>query len=74
MTQSGQVKKSVEPLEASEVKEAPEVKETPKPKSKMDVLIEKLKVEKPEAYEQYVAAAKAKRPVWIYPDLTIRIG
>ncbi len=68
MTQSGQVKKSVEPLEASEVKPAP------KPKSKMDALIEQLKAEKPEVYQQYVAAAKAKRPVWIYPDMTVRIG
>jgi hypothetical protein len=40
----------------------------------MDMLIERLKEEKPDAYEQYVAAAKKKRPVWIYPDLTIRIG
>jgi hypothetical protein len=71
MTQSGQVKKSVEPLEASEVKELPK---KPEPKSKMDLLIEDLKAKKPEVYEQYVAAAKAKRPVWIYPDLTVRIG
>ncbi len=71
MTQSGQVKKSVEPLEASEVKEAPKKSE---PKSKMELLIEQLKAEKPEVYEQYVAAAKAKRPVWIYPDMTVRIG
>ncbi len=40
----------------------------------MDLLIEELKAKKPEVYEQYVAAAKAKRPVWIYPDLTVRIG
>jgi len=71
MTQSGQVKKSVEPLEASEVKEAPKPS---KPKSKMDELIDQLKAEKPEVYQQYVAAAKAKRPVWIYPDMTVRIG
>ena len=44
------------------------------PKSKMDLLIEQLKKEKPETYNQYVQAAKNKRPVWIYPDLTIRIG
>jgi hypothetical protein len=61
----------VEPLEASEVKELPK---KPEPKSKMDMLIERLKEEKPDAYEQYVTAAKKKRPVWIYPDLTIRIG
>lgn len=71
MTQSGQVKKS--PL----VEEPLEVSEAPKkaaPKSKMDLLIEELKANKPEVYEQYVAAAKNKRPVWIYPDLTVRIG
>ena len=71
MTQSGQPKKplAVEPVS--------EVKETPKeeaPKSKMDLLIEELKTKKPDVYEQYVAAAKAKRPVWVYPDLTVRIG
>lgn len=72
MTQSGQVKKSLEPVAVSE-----EIKEVPKkaaPKSKLDLLIEQLKAEKPEVYEQYVAAAKAKRPAWIYPDLTVRIG
>ena len=71
MTQSGQVKKSPlveEPLAASE---APKKAE---PKSKMDALIEELKAKKPEVYEQYVSAAKNKRPVWIYPDLTVRIG
>lgn len=71
MTQSGQIKKS--PL----VEEPLEVSEAPKkaaPKSKMDLLIEELKAKKPEVYEQYVAAAKNKRPVWIYPDLTVRIG
>ena len=72
MTQSGQVKKSVvEPLEVSEPQELPKKSE---PKSKMDLLIEQLKAEKPEVYAQYVAAAKAKRPVWVYPDLTVRIG
>jgi len=40
----------------------------------MDQLIEELKAKKPEVYQQYVAAAKNKRPVWIYPDLTVRIG
>ena len=71
MTQSGQVKKSLAEEPVSEVKEAPK-KEAPK--TKMDALIEELKSTKPDVYEQYVAAAKAKRPVWIYPDLTVRIG
>jgi hypothetical protein len=68
MTQSGQVKKSPEPV----VEEAPSKKEAPK--SQLDLLIEKLKEEKPDVYDQYVRAAKAQRPVWIYPDLTVRIG
>ena len=54
-----------------------EVKEAPKkaaPKSKLDALIEQLKAEKPEVYEQYVAAIKNRRPAWVYPDLTVRIG
>jgi hypothetical protein len=40
----------------------------------MDLLIERLRKEKPQIYEQYVQAAKNRRPVWIYPDLTVRIG
>jgi len=71
MTQSGQIKKSLLVEEPLEVSEAPK---KAAPKSKMDVLIEELKAKKPEVYEQYVAAAKNKRPVWIYPDLTVRIG
>jgi hypothetical protein len=71
MTQSGQVKKSLAVEPVSEVKEV--LKQEP-PKTKMDALIEELKKVKPDVYEQYVAAAKAKRPVWIYPDLTVRIG
>ena len=54
-----------------------EVKEAPKkaaPKSKLDELIDLLKEEKPEVYEQYVAAIKNRRPAWVYPDLTVRIG
>jgi hypothetical protein len=70
MTQSGQVKKSPEPV--VEEQQLPSKKATPK--SKMELLIEELKEKKPETYEQYVQAAKSKRPVWIYPDLTIRIG
>lgn len=71
MTQSGPVKKSLLEQPVSEVKEEPK---KAAPKSKMELLIEELKATKPEVYEQYVAAAKAKRPVWIYPDLTVRIG
>lgn len=40
----------------------------------MDELIDRLKEEKPAVYEQYVTAARNKRPVWIYPDMTVRIG
>lgn len=71
MTQSGQVKKSLEPLEASEVKEAPK---KAAPKSKLDLLLERLQEEKPDVYQQYEAAIKNRRPAWVYPDLTVRIG
>lgn len=71
MTQSGQVKKSLEPLEASEVKETPK---KAAPKSKLDLLLERLQEEKPDVYQQYEAAIKNRRPAWVYPDLTVRIG
>lgn len=64
MTQSAQPKKQPEPL----------AKKEEAPKSKMDELIDRLKEEKPAVYEQYVTAARNKRPVWIYPDMTVRIG
>jgi len=79
MTQSGQSKKSLnskpkvvvtEPLEP-EIKEPP-VKE--EPKTEIDILIERLKTEKPQTYEVYVKALKAQKRAWIYPDLTIRVG
>jgi hypothetical protein len=47
--------------------------EAPK-KTKLEELLDRLKEEKPALYEQYVNAAKNKRPVWVYPDLTLRIG
>jgi len=69
MTQSGPSKKpqpaAAKPVEA-------EV-EAPK-KTKLEELLDRLKEEKPALYEQYVNAAKNKRPVWVYPDLTLRIG
>ena len=78
MTQSGQTKKSTskpkvvvtEPLE-------PELKEPPvreEPKTEVDILIERLRDEKPQVYESYVAALKAQKRAFIYPDLTVRIG
>ena len=78
MTQSGQTKKSTskpkvvvtEPLEP-ELKEPP-VKE--EPKTEVDILIERLRDEKPQVYESYVAALKAQKRAFIYPDLTVRIG
>lgn len=54
------------------MEEAPSKKEAPK--TQLDSLIDQLKAEKPDVYEQYVRAAKSQRPVWIYPDLTVRIG
>ncbi len=54
--------------------ELPSKKEPVNTKNKMDATIEELKEKKPEVYNQYLAAVKAKRPVWVYPDLTVRIG
>ena len=50
------------------------VTEPEAPKTKLDLLIEELKVKKPETYEQYKKAVAAQKPAWIYPDLTVRIG
>jgi|TARA_R100001082_G_scaffold73883_1_gene42578 hypothetical protein len=52
------------------------LEEPPKGKSKSpyDLLIEDLKEKKPEVYEQYMKALQAKKPAWVYPDLTVRIG
>ena len=71
MTQSGQSKKSPQPKVVI-TKEEPVVEETPK--TPVDLLIEKLKTEKPQTYEQYLKAVKAKKNVAIYSDLTVRIG
>ncbi len=74
MTQSGQTKKP-QPQKAvskPEVEIKPPVKEVPK--SKLDLLIEQLKEEKPQTYEVYRNAVKSKKRVSIYPDLSIRIG
>lgn len=65
MTQSEQSKKP-QPKEVEKVV-AP-------PKSEYDLLIEALKVKKPEVYQQYIKAIEAKKPAWVYPDLTVRIG
>ena len=78
MTQSGQTKKSTskpkvvvtEPL-------TPELKEPPvreEPKTEVDVLIERLRTEKPQTYDQYIKAIEAKKIVSVYHDLTLRIG
>jgi hypothetical protein len=74
MTQSGQSKKPQPAVEEVKAVEAPAPKKKEAPKSKMEILIERLREEKPQIYEQYVQAAKNRRPVWIYPDLTVRIG
>ena len=74
MTLSGQTKKP-QPQKAvskPEVDIKPPVKE--EPKSKLDLLIEQLKEEKPQTYELYRNAIKAKKRVSIYPDLSVRIG
>ena len=68
MTQSEPSKKP-QPVKAVTPKEEP-----PAPKGPLDELIERLKVEKPEVFEQYRKALRQRRPAWIYPDLTVRIG
>ncbi len=74
MTQSGL--KKPQPKAKVVVTETPEpevvVEETPK--TPVDLLLERLKTEKPQTYEQYIKAVKAKKNVAIYPDLTLRIG
>lgn len=79
MTQSGQSKKSLNSRPKVVVTETPEpdIKEPPvkeEPKTEVDILIERLKAEKPQTYEVYVNALKAQKRAWIYPDLTIRVG
>lgn len=74
MTLSGQTKKP-QPQKAvskPEVDIKPPVKE--EPKTKLDLLIEQLKEEKPQTYEVYRNAIKSKKRVSIYPDLSVRIG
>tara|TARA_R100000458_G_C8244095_1_gene222459 strand:- start:422 stop:610 length:189 start_codon:yes stop_codon:yes gene_type:complete len=58
-----------EPLE-------PEIKEpvVEEPKTEVDLLIERLRTEKPQTYQQYIKAIEAKKTVAVYPDLTLRIG
>ena len=75
MTQSGQSKKPLQQEPKLESKPAV-LEEPPKGKSKSpyDLLIEDLKAKKPEVYEQYRKALQAKKPAWVYPDLTVRIG
>jgi hypothetical protein len=71
MTQSGLKK----PKAASTFKvEKPEPVVKEEPKTEVDIIIERLKTEKPQTYEQYIKAVKAKKNVSIYPDLTLRIG
>ena len=78
MTQSGQTKKSTsKPKVVVTEPVKPELKEPPvreEPKTEVDILIERLKTEKPQTYEVYVNALKAQKRAWIYPDLTVRVG
>ena len=71
MTQSGQTKKQQSNVVVTE--EKPVVKKEA-PKTQLELLIERLKEEKPQTYEVYVNAIKAKKRVSIYADLSVRIG
>ncbi len=75
MTQSAQTKKS--PSKPKVVVTEPELKEPPvreEPKTEVDEIIERLRTEKPQTYDQYIKAIEAKKLVSVYPDLTLRIG
>ena len=77
MTQSAQNKKSPsKPKVVVTETIEPEIKEpvVEEPKTAVDVLIERLRTEKPQTYEQYIKAIEAKKIVSVYPDLTLRIG
>ena len=55
----------------------PDLKEPPvreEPKTEVDEIIERLRTEKPQTYDQYIKAIEAKKLVSVYPDLTLRIG
>jgi hypothetical protein len=69
MTLSGQTKPpKKQPLKVEEP-EAPKKEPT-----QLDLLLKQLKEEKPQTYDVYLNAVKAKKSVSIYPDLSIRIG
>ena len=74
MTQSAQTKKSPS---KPKVVVTPDLKEPPvreEPKTEVDELIDRLRTEKPQTYDQYIKAIEAKKIVSVYPDLTLRIG
>ena len=80
MTQSGRNKKSPQPKvvisDDNSVDFDPRIKDpepTP-PKSDYQILIERLKEEKPHIYEQYNQAIKQQKRAYIGPDLSLRIG
>ena len=77
MTQSGQSKKAQQPqakkLEV-DIKEPPKALAPKKEPTQLDLLIAQLKEEKPQTYDLYLSAVKARKSVSIYPDLSIRIG
>ena len=77
MTQSGRNKKS--PLPKVVISEDLDLgikdpEPTPPPKDDYQLLIERLKEEKPHIYEQYNQAIKQQKRAYIGPDLSLRIG
>ena len=74
MTQSGLKKPKAKVVVTEPLK--PEIKEpvVEEPKTEVDLLIERLRTEKPQTYQQYIKAIEAKKTVAVYPDLTLRIG
>ena len=75
MTQSGQTKKQPPQKVVSKTEIEPVKEEEPKKEpTKLDLLIAQLKEEKPQTYDLYLSAVKARKSVSIYSDLSIRIG
>lgn len=82
MTQSGKAKApkriSVPKVVVTEETSVPDIKDpepvVEKPTDRYSLLIEQLKEEKPNTYEQFIKLTKAQKRVTILSDLSLRIG
>ena len=81
MTQSGKAKapkRSSVPKVVVTEESVPDIKDpepvVEKPTDRYSLLIEQLKEEKPNTYEQFIKLTKAQKRVTILSDLSLRIG